>query len=184
MGNLENLPLYEMVAIFIAAIIGRGVMKIENRIVVTLVIAVLFHLINFALFWYWSKKEEDCEQEEPMNTAVEKETSTNSEWEKKSRNFLIVESILWIILLVLVSMPDSLVSKYINDVATYEFISEMYELAVMGFSMFYWLKLYFASDGHEQEISTKEMMLYFYTLPIIYSSWFDVYTINNFIVHR
>lgn len=184
MKNLENLILYEMVAIFIAAIIGRGVMNIENRIVMTFAIAVLIHLINFALFWYWSKKKEDCAQEEPMSTTVEVETSTNPEWKKKSKHFMIVESVLWIILMVLVSIPDSLVSEYINNVVTYEFISEMYELTVMGFSLFYWLKLYFASDGHEQEISTKEMILYFYTLPIIYSSWFDVYTINNFIVHR
>lgn len=171
MINSDNAPWYEIIAIFIVALIGRCVLNIKNRTLLSLLISCLVHLLNFALFWYFEKKDEKKEKVENTTTTS---IQPSPEWKKKSRKFLILESISWAILIVNRLIQDCLTNEYVG-------VSDGLEVGIMMFCMIHWFGLYATSDKYTDEMDGKEILLYFHTMPINYVSWWSVWAINTFI---
>ncbi len=160
---------------FLTAIVGRGVLQIENRVALFLLVAALIHLIIFSIGWLHDKRD----KKETTNNVVHSTVSQSAEWKKKIKSFLILEIILWTFLIVARLIPNEFVSKHISDMRTYEFVINYLEATAMIVLLIHWAKFFYSTDKYNDEMNKKEIFLCFYTTPIIYISWFAVWLINS-----
>lgn len=161
---------------FLAAIVGRGVLQIENRVALFLLVEAMIHSIIFSIGWLHDRKD----KKETTNNVVHSTVLQSVEWKKKIKSFLILEIILWTLLIVARLIPNEFVSKHISDMRTYEFVIDYLETTAMIFLLIHWAKFFYSTNKYNDEMSIKEKRLCFYVIPITYISWFAVWTINSF----